>query len=37
MIDECKRLYSDNEVQLDQINEFAATYTPEQAVRWYTR
>ncbi|CAM4814458.1 unnamed protein product [Rotaria magnacalcarata] len=37
MVDECKRLYSDNEVQLDQINEFAATYTPEQAVRWYTR
>ncbi|CAM4983750.1 unnamed protein product [Rotaria socialis] len=36
MIDEWKRLYSDNEVQLDQINEFSATYTPEQAVRWCT-
>ncbi|CAM4790176.1 unnamed protein product [Rotaria magnacalcarata] len=33
MIAECRRFYSNNQAQLDQVNEYAATYKPEEAIK----
>ena len=35
--EECSLLYHDNPSILQAIEEFSTTYTPEDAIRWYTR
>ncbi|CAF3023821.1 unnamed protein product [Rotaria sp. Silwood2] len=37
MIDECLKKYTDDEEQLKIIDEFKNTYSPENAIWWYTR
>ncbi|CAF2537696.1 unnamed protein product [Rotaria sp. Silwood2] len=37
MIEEFRRMYSDNEVALADINIFEQTYNPNTAVQWYSR
>ncbi|CAF1492700.1 unnamed protein product [Rotaria magnacalcarata] len=37
MIAECRRFYSNNQAQLDQVNEYAATYKPEEAIKCFDR
>jgi hypothetical protein len=36
-VEECRILYHDNPAVLRAIEEFANTYTPDEAIRWYTR
>ncbi|CAF3740449.1 unnamed protein product [Rotaria sp. Silwood1] len=36
-VEECRILYKDNSAVLQAIEEFANTYTPKEAIRWYTR
>lgn len=36
-IEQCNIYYKDNSCTLEKIKEFSNTYTPEDAVRWYTR
>ncbi|CAF1497192.1 unnamed protein product [Adineta ricciae] len=33
----CNSQYSDNQCELDKIDEFHRTYSKEHAIRWYTR
>ena len=37
LIEECRRCYARNECEMKKIADFEATYTSDQAVRWYTR
>ncbi|CAM4805222.1 unnamed protein product [Rotaria magnacalcarata] len=37
LIDICKQNYQENPLELSIINEFEATYKPENAIWWYTR
>ena len=36
-VDECRIFYKDNTSTLKAIDTFEKTYTPDEAVRWYTR
>ncbi|UJR12144.1 hypothetical protein I4U23_016321 [Adineta vaga] len=36
-VEECALLYHDNPSILQAIEEFKITYTPDEAIRWYTR
>ncbi|UJR18535.1 hypothetical protein I4U23_005442 [Adineta vaga] len=37
MLDECEKQYRKNNAQRRKIEEFKYNYTPETAIRWYTR
>lgn len=37
MVKICQRYYARNSLQLEQIREFELTYTPVDAIHWYTR
>ncbi|CAF1318058.1 unnamed protein product [Adineta steineri] len=36
LIDLCQNAYSDNPIELENIEQFVLTYTPNQALWWYT-
>ncbi|CAF1248876.1 unnamed protein product [Rotaria magnacalcarata] len=36
IIAECKLFYADNQAELKKIDDFQATYTAENAIKWYT-
>ncbi|CAF1271939.1 unnamed protein product [Didymodactylos carnosus] len=33
----CRKLYNDNEKELQNIEDFAQNYSPAEAIKWYTR
>ncbi|CAF1480183.1 unnamed protein product [Adineta ricciae] len=37
MVDKCRLYYRGNEKELENIKEFDKHYTPNQAIKWYTR
>jgi tetratricopeptide (TPR) repeat protein len=37
LADLCKKLYEENPCQQAKIEEFKNTYSPDQAIRWYTK
>ncbi|CAF2755601.1 unnamed protein product [Rotaria sp. Silwood2] len=37
MIEQCRSYYSDNQSQLDIIDQFKKEYLSDQAIKWYTR
>ena len=37
IINECKKEYTDNNYELKRIEEFDRSYSPNEAIRWYTR
>ncbi|CAF3336994.1 unnamed protein product [Rotaria sp. Silwood2] len=37
LIDECCLCYENDQIEQKKIDEFRKMYTPEQAIRWYTR
>ncbi|CAF0762342.1 unnamed protein product [Didymodactylos carnosus] len=37
LIQECRKYYHDNKVELNKIDEFDRTYTPDTALLWYTK
>lgn len=37
MIEQCRSYYSENQSQLDIIDQFEKEYAPDQAIKWYTR
>ncbi|CAF1228690.1 unnamed protein product, partial [Didymodactylos carnosus] len=37
LIEECRKIYTDNIIEQEKITEFERNYTPDRAIWWYTR
>ncbi|CAF3583241.1 unnamed protein product [Rotaria socialis] len=37
LINHCKNVYEDNQIELSNISEFQQDYSPKKVLRWYTR